>query len=121
MTCSAYQREFRGWAGACVLENGLVRLVAVPDIGGRVMACDLGPYPFLFVDLIWPESSFPQKKTKVMARSAPGKTMAAKKRGLRRRAGNAMTSGTVRPILCWILVDTRWTSSLQTAQRRQCA
>ena len=50
MTCSAYQREFRGWAGACVLENGLVRLVAVPDIGGRVMACDLGPYPFLFVD-----------------------------------------------------------------------
>ena len=50
MTCSAYQREFRGWAGACVLDNGLVRLVAVPDIGGRVMACDLGPYPFLFVD-----------------------------------------------------------------------
>ena len=27
-----------------------MRLVAVPDIGGRVMALDLGPYAYLFVD-----------------------------------------------------------------------
>lgn len=47
--CSATKGDFRGW-DACILENGLVRLVAVPDIGGRVMAYDLGPYPFFFVD-----------------------------------------------------------------------
>jgi hypothetical protein len=41
--------EFRGW-NAIVLSNGLVRAVAVPDIGGRVMAYDLGEYPYLFVD-----------------------------------------------------------------------
>ncbi len=40
---------FRGWA-ACYLENAYVRLVTVPDIGGRVMAYDLGPYPFFFVN-----------------------------------------------------------------------
>lgn len=47
--CTARQAPFRGW-DACHLENGLVHLVAVPAIGGRVMAYDLGPYPFLFVD-----------------------------------------------------------------------
>jgi hypothetical protein len=40
---------FRGWE-ACHLENDYVHLVTVPDIGGRVMACDLGPYPFLWTD-----------------------------------------------------------------------
>ncbi|MBI5667419.1 MAG: DUF4380 domain-containing protein [Chloroflexi bacterium] len=47
--CSAAKGDFRGW-DACFLENGIVRLAAVPDIGGRVMAYDLGPYPFFFVD-----------------------------------------------------------------------
>jgi hypothetical protein len=47
--CVSRQADFHGW-NACYLENGLVRLVAVPDIGGRIMACDLGSYPFFFVD-----------------------------------------------------------------------
>ncbi|MFN2135308.1 MAG: DUF4380 domain-containing protein [Candidatus Promineifilaceae bacterium] len=47
--CHAYESPFHGWSAA-VLENDLIRLVAVPDIGGRIMAYDLGPYPFLFVD-----------------------------------------------------------------------
>lgn len=47
--CRAYTADFRGWT-AHFLQNDLVRLAAVPDIGGRVMAYDLGPYPFLFVD-----------------------------------------------------------------------
>lgn len=48
-TCTARQGTFQGWQ-SCFLENGIVRLVAVPDIGGRIMAYDLGPYPYLFVD-----------------------------------------------------------------------
>lgn len=47
--CTTRQTDFRGWS-ACYLENGYIRLVAVPDIGGRVMAYDLGAYPFFFVD-----------------------------------------------------------------------
>jgi hypothetical protein len=41
--------DFRGWR-AVYLRNGLVTLAAVPDIGGRLMAYDLGSYPYLFVD-----------------------------------------------------------------------
>ncbi len=47
--CEVFQADYRGWA-AYYLQNGLIRLVAVPAIGGRIMAYDLGPYPFLFVD-----------------------------------------------------------------------
>lgn len=47
--CATRQTDFRGWS-ACHLENGFVRLVAVPAIGGRVMAYDLGPYGYFFVD-----------------------------------------------------------------------
>ena len=47
--CTVRRESFRGW-DACYLENDVVRLAAVPDIGGRIMAYDLGPYPFLFVD-----------------------------------------------------------------------
>ncbi len=47
--CAVRQADFHGWP-ACYLENEYVRLVAVPDIGGRIMAYDLGPYPFFFVD-----------------------------------------------------------------------
>ena len=43
------QIEFHGW-DAYEIGNGLIRLVAVPDIGGRIMAYDLGEYDFLFVD-----------------------------------------------------------------------
>jgi len=45
----AEQTDFRGW-NAYELANEFVRLVAVPDIGGRIMAYDLGPHPFFFVD-----------------------------------------------------------------------
>lgn len=48
-TCVVEKAGFRGWQ-AIYLRNGLVNLAAVPDIGGRVMAFDLGPYPFFFVD-----------------------------------------------------------------------
>jgi hypothetical protein len=47
--CQAEQRDFRGWSAA-YLKNDLITLVAVPDIGGRIMAYDLGPYPYLYVD-----------------------------------------------------------------------
>lgn len=47
--CSIRRDPFHGWK-ACTLENAFVRLIAVPDIGGRIMAYDLGPYPFLFVN-----------------------------------------------------------------------
>jgi hypothetical protein len=41
--------DFRGW-NAFEISNGLIRLVAVPDIGGRIMAYDLGSYPYLYVE-----------------------------------------------------------------------
>jgi hypothetical protein len=41
--------RFQGWH-AVHLENGIVHLVAVPDIGGRVMALDLDGYEFFYVD-----------------------------------------------------------------------
>ena len=47
--CSFEKTDFRGWP-AVYLRNGLVTLAAVPDIGGRLMAYNLGDYPFLFVD-----------------------------------------------------------------------
>jgi len=47
--CQVEQRDFRGWQAA-YLKNDLITLVAVPDIGGRIMAYDLGPYPYLYVD-----------------------------------------------------------------------
>lgn len=47
--CSLEQADFRGWQ-AIYLRNGIATIVAVPDIGGRVMAFDLGDFPFFFVD-----------------------------------------------------------------------
>ena len=47
--CHFAQRDFRGWSAA-YLQNDLITLVAVPDIGGRIMGFDLGPYPYLYVD-----------------------------------------------------------------------
>jgi hypothetical protein len=48
-TCTIARADFRGWQAA-YLTNGLVRVAAVPDIGGRLMAYDLADYPYLFVD-----------------------------------------------------------------------
>src|SRR5690606_26897719 len=47
--CTIRRDTFHGW-DACILENTYARLVAVPDLGGRIMAFDLGPYPFLYVN-----------------------------------------------------------------------
>lgn len=47
--CTVVSGDFRGWKGI-TLSNGLISLTAVPDIGGRVMAYDLGDYQFLYVD-----------------------------------------------------------------------
>lgn len=47
--CTIRRDTFHGW-DACILENAYARLVAVPDIGGRIMAFDLGPYPFLYAN-----------------------------------------------------------------------
>jgi hypothetical protein len=47
--CLLETSEFRGWS-AIVLSNDLVRVVATPDVGGRIIAYDLGEYPYLYVD-----------------------------------------------------------------------
>ncbi len=41
--------EFLGWS-AHLLDNGLVRAVVVPDIGGRVLQFWLGNHPYLFMN-----------------------------------------------------------------------
>lgn len=48
-TCTSRIDDFRGWSAAHI-GNGLITVVVVPDIGGRIMAYDLGPYPFVYVD-----------------------------------------------------------------------
>ena len=47
--CIIERANFRGW-DAVYLGNGIATIVAVPSIGGRIMAFDLGDYPFFFVD-----------------------------------------------------------------------
>ncbi len=46
---TAVRGNFRGW-DAAFLANEIVRLGLVPDIGGRVMAYDLGDTPLLYVN-----------------------------------------------------------------------
>jgi len=43
------QAEYRGWQGLR-MSNGLVVLIAVPDIGGRVMEYKLNGHPFLWTN-----------------------------------------------------------------------
>jgi len=47
--CSLKKTTFRGW-NAIEVQNGTIRLVAVPEIGGRIMAYDLGDAHFIYVD-----------------------------------------------------------------------
>ena len=47
--CLIEEIRFHGWK-AVRLSNGLVSLVAVPDVGGRIMAYNLGDYPYLWLD-----------------------------------------------------------------------
>jgi hypothetical protein len=48
-SCRVEEGNYRGWHAA-FLKNDLISLVAVPDIGGRIMAYDLGPYSYLYID-----------------------------------------------------------------------
>ncbi|MCY4410036.1 MAG: DUF4380 domain-containing protein, partial [Caldilineaceae bacterium] len=48
-SCLIEEFDFEGWK-AVSLSNGLVSLVAVPDVGGRIMAYNLGDYAFLWFD-----------------------------------------------------------------------
>jgi len=47
--CTIKKSTFRGWS-SIELQNGVIRLVAVPEIGGRIMAYDLGESAFIYVD-----------------------------------------------------------------------
>jgi len=46
---SVYEDDYHGWRGL-FMKNGLVTLVAVPAIGGRIMEYKLGSHPFLWVN-----------------------------------------------------------------------
>jgi len=48
-TCSIERIDFYGWQ-AYALRNGIVTLIVVPDIGGRVMAYNLGEYPYFYIN-----------------------------------------------------------------------
>lgn len=47
--CRAEEIEFMGWR-AVRLENGLVSVVVVPDLGGRVMSYTLGSYEYIWTN-----------------------------------------------------------------------
>ena len=47
--CTQNKSTFRGW-DSIEMQNGFIRLVAVPEIGGRIMAYDLGEFQLIFVD-----------------------------------------------------------------------
>ncbi len=44
------QVNFMGWDDGLRLSNGRVSLVAVPSIGGRVIACSLGDFQYFYID-----------------------------------------------------------------------
>ncbi len=46
---SVYEDDYNGWP-ALFMKNGLVTVVAVPAIGGRIMEYNLGTHPFLWVN-----------------------------------------------------------------------
>ena len=46
---SVYEDDYHGWRGL-FMKNGLVTVVAVPAIGGRIMEYKLGSHPFLWVN-----------------------------------------------------------------------
>ncbi len=47
--CSVDKADFHGWH-AVYLHNGFITLIVVPDIGGRVMAYNLGDYRYFFIN-----------------------------------------------------------------------
>jgi hypothetical protein len=47
--CRLEEITFHGWTGV-LLTNGLVSVMAVPELGGRLMSFELGPYQYLFMN-----------------------------------------------------------------------
>ena len=85
IACRAYQGDFRGW-DAYFLENEFVRVVAVPDIGGRIMAYDLGDYAYIYVE--------PELAGKLFSRGGkPGRRLAGGLEELRRGQNLACSTG----------------------------
>jgi hypothetical protein len=80
------------------LDNGMVRLVAVPAIGGRIMAYDLGRTLLVCRSGISPESCSAPQKIKGDGSLAAWKNYGGDKTWPRRRAGTTTSSGTARPI-----------------------
>ena len=102
--------SFRGWDAARIA-NRFVQLVAVPDIGGRIMAYDLGDTP---VFLCRPAPG----GQAVFAGGEPGRRLAGGVEELRRRQdlagatglGDGRTSGMARPTRCWTPGAIAWRS-----------
>ena len=96
--CRIDRIDFHGWQAA-KLSNGIVDLVAVPDVGGRIMAFDLGNYPFLWFDRNLAGKLFSAEENMGDGSIAAWKNYGGGKTWPAPRAGTARTSGTVRPIL----------------------
>ncbi|MGE5531460.1 MAG: DUF4380 domain-containing protein [Bacteroidota bacterium] len=59
---SAEEIDYHGWR-ALRLTNGMVTLVAVPDIGGRIMEYKLGGHPYLWTNPSELGKTYPQPRT----------------------------------------------------------
>ena len=60
-SCRVENGEFRGWQ-AVILQNELARVIAVPDIGGRIMAYDLRIILFSSSTPTWQEGYSPAQE-----------------------------------------------------------
>lgn len=59
---TAAEVDYQGWR-ALRLTNGMVTVVAVPDIGGRIMEYKLGGHPFLWVNPAERGKTYPAART----------------------------------------------------------
>ncbi|MHB8994420.1 MAG: DUF4380 domain-containing protein [Armatimonadota bacterium] len=59
---SAEEIDYHGWR-ALRLTNGMVTVVAVPDIGGRIMEYKLGGHPYLWTNPTELGKTYPQPRT----------------------------------------------------------
>ena len=115
--CTIRRDTFHGW-DACILEHADARLVAVPDIGGRIMAFDLGPYPFLYVNPQLAGRLFTPEEHHGDGTLGAWKNYGGTRRGPRRKAGTMTGSGTGRRTPCWTRAGIRWTGWRWTAGAR---
>jgi len=63
----AEEIDYRGWR-ALRLTNGMVTLVAVPDVGGRIVEYKLGGHPFLWLNPAEVGKTYPQPRTEAERR-----------------------------------------------------